>query len=197
MAAAKTKETIVNVADQLFYENGYENTSFADIAERVKISRGNFYYHFKTKDEILSAVIERRIADRAAMLHQWEHDASDPLSRITCFIKIQIVNQAKIMAFGCPVGTLTNELSKLEHPLKGEAVKLLTLFGDWLKAQFEAAGCGENSSDYAMHLLARSQGVATLSAAYNDAAFVQREVDDMRAWAKARIDEANQTSTLN
>ncbi len=193
MGAAKTKETIVGVADQLFYENGYENTSFADIAEQVKISRGNFYYHFKTKDEILSAVIERRIADRAAMLHQWELDASDPLSRITCFIKIQIVNQTKIMAYGCPVGTLTNELSKLGHPLKGEAVKLLTLFGDWLTAQFQAAGCGERSHEYAMHMLMRSQGIATLSAAYNDAAFVQHEVDDMCAWAKARIDEANKS----
>ena len=33
-----------------------------NIAEAVKISRGNFYYHFKTKDEILDAVIAQRLA---------------------------------------------------------------------------------------------------------------------------------------
>ena len=42
-----TREQIVLAADQLFYEQGFEHTSFADIADAVKLSRGNFYYHFK------------------------------------------------------------------------------------------------------------------------------------------------------
>ncbi|MDD9913854.1 MAG: helix-turn-helix domain containing protein, partial [Rhodospirillaceae bacterium] len=37
----------------LFYRHGFDHTSFADIAEAVQISRGNFYYHFRTKDDIL------------------------------------------------------------------------------------------------------------------------------------------------
>lgn len=51
-----TREQIVESADRLFYQQGYENTSFADIAQAVHISRGNFYYHFKSKDQILDAV---------------------------------------------------------------------------------------------------------------------------------------------
>ncbi|HEY7886322.1 MAG TPA: helix-turn-helix domain-containing protein, partial [Cellvibrionaceae bacterium] len=54
-------EKIVAAADRLFYERGFDATSFADIAEAVQISRGNFYYHFKTKDDILDAVIARRL----------------------------------------------------------------------------------------------------------------------------------------
>ena len=57
MSDKTTRDHIVEAADQLFYRQGYEHTSFADIADAVHISRGNFYYHFKTKDEILDAVI--------------------------------------------------------------------------------------------------------------------------------------------
>ncbi|MCO6186917.1 TetR/AcrR family transcriptional regulator [Rhizobium sp. L1K21] len=187
MSAADTRNMIVEVADRLFYENGYEHTSFADIAARVKISRGNFYYHFKTKDEILAAVIERRLSDRGTMLLQWELDAPDPLARITCFIKILITNQTKIMAYGCPVGTLSSELAKLNHPLSGEAVKLFTLFRDWLTQQFEAGGCGPQSGEFALHILSRSQGAAMLANAYRDPAFVQREVDEMCEWCAKRL----------
>ncbi|MGI9514997.1 MAG: TetR/AcrR family transcriptional regulator, partial [Anderseniella sp.] len=50
MNAMGTRDHIVAAASQLFYRQGYEHTSFADIAGAVRISRGNFYYHFKTKD---------------------------------------------------------------------------------------------------------------------------------------------------
>ncbi|TNF20020.1 MAG: TetR/AcrR family transcriptional regulator, partial [Pseudomonadales bacterium] len=61
MTGMTTRERIVSEADRLFYERGYEHTSFADIADAVGISRGNFYYHFKSKDEILDAVIGDRM----------------------------------------------------------------------------------------------------------------------------------------
>ena len=61
MTARSTREEIVDAADQLFYRQGYEHTSFADIAQAVQISRGNFYHHFKSKDEILDAVIQSMV----------------------------------------------------------------------------------------------------------------------------------------
>ena len=59
-----TRDSIVQAADALFYERGFEHTSFADIADAVRISRGNFYYHCKTKDEILTAADEVEDAKR-------------------------------------------------------------------------------------------------------------------------------------
>jgi Bacterial regulatory proteins, tetR family len=46
-----TRDQIVEAADDLFYRQGYEHTSFSDIANAVQISRGNFYYHFKDQRE--------------------------------------------------------------------------------------------------------------------------------------------------
>ena len=76
------RQRIVAAADQLFYQQGYESTSFSDIADVVGISRGNFYYHFKSKDEILDAVIDHRVTDIEAMLNEWNEKITDPKQRL-------------------------------------------------------------------------------------------------------------------
>lgn len=184
MAQATKRAQIVEAADRLFYQQGFDHTSFADIADAVGISRGNFYYHFKTKDEILDAVIEQRVINTQAMLDQWEIEGDTPEERIRSFIDILIMNGDKIRQFGCPVGTLTSELAKLGHPALSDANELFTLFRLWLSRQFSAMGCTDRADELAMHLLMRSQGVATLSAAFKDDAFVRHEVDQMDRWVR-------------
>lgn len=186
MGASDTRRQIVDAADQLFYEHGFEATSFADIAKAVGLSRGNFYYHFKTKDEILDAVITLRMANTQAMLDAWDDGAASPVARIRSFIHILIANQAKIMAHGCPVGTLCNELSKLDHVAKGDAAGLFSLFVEWLTRQFAALGREPDADALALHILMRSQGVAALATAFHDEDFIRREVADMEGWLEAQ-----------
>lgn len=188
MAQAKsTRDQIVDVADQLFYKRGFEHTSFADIAGEVEISRGNFYHHFKTKDEILDAVIELRLARTQGMLDRWESEGKDPSDRIKSFINILIMNQAKIKLYGCPVGTLCTELSKLDHDSSDHANQIMTLFRTWLSRQFISLGRKKDADELAMHLLVRSQGVATLYNAFRDEKFVKQEVRHMEEWLDAQI----------
>lgn len=187
MSAERTRDRIVEVADRLFYERGYEHTSFAQIAESVQLSRGNFYYHFRTKDEILDAVIGRRLDDTWAMLDRWESEGETPAQRIRCFIDILVVNQAKIMAHGCPVGTLCAELAKLDHAALEGAAEIFELFRNWLRRQFELLGMGGQSDECALHILARSQGVAALANAFRDEKFVRREVAQMCEWLDALV----------
>jgi AcrR family transcriptional regulator len=190
MQQTSTREEIVEAADGLFYRQGFDHTSFADIAEVVRISRGNFYYHFKTKDEILDAVIARRLAQTEAMLARWEAEGETPQERIGSFIRILLTNKTDIKKYGCPVGTLTGELAKLNHAARGEANGLFTLFRTWLERQFELLGRRKDAEALALHLLARSQGVATLAAAFHDETFIRREVQVMRDWVAARAAEA-------
>src|SRR5262245_8832316 len=131
MNTKTTREQIVEAADDLFYRRGFEHTSFQDIADAVEISRGNFYYHFKTKDEILDAVINARIANTQAMLDRWEIEGDTPATRIESFINILVGNRAKIKQYGCPVGTLCAELAKLAHPARTDANRLFTIFRAW------------------------------------------------------------------
>lgn len=182
MRASTTREQIVEAADDLFYRRGYENTSFSDIAAVVGISRGNFYYHFKTKDEILDAVIDHRLTKTEAMLDRWEADGEEPADRIRCFIQILIANRTQIMRHGCPVGTLSAELAKLDHALQPAAKELFSLFRDWLRRQFTLLGREQDADRLAMHVLARSQGVASLANAFQDETFIRQEVALMCDW---------------
>jgi TetR/AcrR family transcriptional repressor of nem operon len=182
MSTNTTRDHIVEAADLLFYQQGYEHTSFSDIADAVQISRGNFYYHFKTKDEILDAVIEARLANTRKMLDQWEIEGKTPADRIRSFIHILIGNRADITRFGCPVGTLCTELAKLDHDSQDEANRQFTLFRTWLRRQFILLGRKADADALAMHILARSQGVATLAAAFHDEKFIKQEVKQMCAW---------------
>jgi len=185
MADKTTREQIVDAADQLFYTRGFEATSFADIAKVVNISRGNFYHHFKTKDEILDAVIAARLGQTRDMLAQWEACGPDPMSRIRSFIHILVANQPLIMRHGCPVGTLSTELAKLDHPSLKQANGLFTLFRVWLRKQFALLGRRADADALAMHLLARSQGVAVLANAFRDKSFVQQEVRQLCEWLES------------
>ena len=182
MRGAETREEIVRAADRLFYQHGFEHTSFADIADAVHIARGNSYYHFRTKDEVLAAVIARRAETTGAMLERWEQAQATPRGRLSAFVSLLEVNGDKIMAYGCPVGSLATELAKLMHAARGEAVGLFDLFRDWLATQFAALGRAEDAEALALHLLMRSQGVATLYTAYRDKDFLQREMAAMEAW---------------
>ncbi|WP_343729835.1 helix-turn-helix domain-containing protein [Duganella sp.] len=179
------REQIVDAADRLFYERGFESTSFADIADAVGISRGNFYHHFKAKDDILEAVIALRLERTQTMLDRWAEESGTPEERIRCFNRMLIANRVKIMQHGCPVGTLAAELAKLDHALQPQANSLFTLFRSWLAQQFCAMGCKKHAEALSMHLLARSQGVAALANAFHDEAFIKSEVEQMNLWLAA------------
>lgn len=190
MSDKTTRDHIVEAADHLFYRRGYEHTSFSDIADAVQISRGNFYYHFKTKDEILGAVIDVRLAETRGMLSQWERAGKQPADRIRSFIHMLIANRADIKRYGCPVGTLCTELAKLNHASQAEANKLFTLFRTWLRRQFALLGREADADALAMHLLARSQGVATLANAFHDEKFIGQEVKLMCDWLNSCVESA-------
>ncbi|NQZ33584.1 MAG: TetR/AcrR family transcriptional regulator [Oceanospirillaceae bacterium] len=182
MTATNTREQIIVAADVLFYQQGFDHTSFANIAEAVNISRGNFYYHFKSKDQILSAVISLRRSNTHLMLKEWELSTERPERRLLNFIQILQVNHDKILRYGCPVGTLTTELLKLSHPASNEAKMIFTLFRTWLRRQFSEMGHKSDSDNLAMQLLIQSQGIATLANAFNDAEFLNKQVSQLQQW---------------
>ncbi|MFD2422635.1 TetR/AcrR family transcriptional regulator [Amycolatopsis pigmentata] len=55
----ESRRRILDAAEELFAERGFERTSFVDVAERSGISRGSIPWHFKNKDGLLIAVLDR------------------------------------------------------------------------------------------------------------------------------------------
>lgn len=57
--AQERRNEILDAADELFGQKGFDGTSTNDILEKVGIARGTLYYHFKSKEDIMDALIER------------------------------------------------------------------------------------------------------------------------------------------
>ena len=57
-ARADTRERIQSVALELFAEQGYDKTSLREIAERLDVTKAALYYHFKSKEDIVTSLVE-------------------------------------------------------------------------------------------------------------------------------------------
>lgn len=178
----KTRASIVECAGRLFYEHGYEGTSFSDIVEASGLFRGNIYHYFKTKDEILRAVIEAHLGVYREMLAKWDAENEDAKARLLAFIDMITGRKVELVEFGCPIGSLNTELAKDRRDLQRAASALFDLFRDWLTACFSQLGKGAESESLALHLLGRAQGVAVISHVYHDAKLLRYETKILRDW---------------
>lgn len=77
--AGERKNEILDAAEDLFAAKGYEETSTGDILDRVGIARGTLYYHFRSKEEILDALIERMNRGLIARAEKIAGDRSIPV----------------------------------------------------------------------------------------------------------------------
>lgn len=59
------RKEIMDKASELFFTNGYDNTSVNTIVEELKIAKGTFYYYFKSKEDVLCAILEEGVEKRA------------------------------------------------------------------------------------------------------------------------------------
>ena len=77
--AEERKNEILDVAEQLFAEKGFDNASTNDIIKRIGIARGTLYHHFGSKEEILDALVERMTRDAIARSKAVVSDKNRPL----------------------------------------------------------------------------------------------------------------------
>lgn len=81
---AERRNEILDVAERLFCTNGYDNTSTNDILAEIGIARGTLYYHFKNKEDILDAMIDRILDETIRKAGNIALDESMPvLERLT------------------------------------------------------------------------------------------------------------------
>lgn len=179
------RQRIIDAADNLFYRRGYNQTSFQDISDATGIPRGNFYYYFKTKDEILDAVVNSRVEEINRMLQRCESETDDPRERLLLFSNMLEFNRDSVIESGCPIGTLASELAKDETRLHEKSRQAFVVFRHWIMQQFDALGIS-NADDLAMDLLSKMQGATVMACAFNDAGFIQRSHREIKDWINSK-----------
>lgn len=177
------RQLVVKAADQLFYQKGYNLTSFSDIASASNVPRGNLNYYFKTKDEVLVAVIQYRVTEMQQMLDDWVLQYKTPLERLQRYAQIVSNVKSEVTLYGCPMGTLNLELGKTQQGLQRITVEQFEVFERWIKKQFQLMGCSKkNADEYTMHLMVWTQGISTMAYIHRDNKLINKEVKSIHAW---------------
>lgn len=94
---------ILDSAQALFFERGYERTTVNDVIARVGISKGGFYHHFSAKEDLLEGITARLAEDAVARVRDILEDPSlDALARLNGFLarsrQMKIADAPKLRA---------------------------------------------------------------------------------------------------
>ena len=182
---AVNRQRIVEAARELFYRYGYAPTSFTEIARLAGIPRGNFYYYFKTKDEILGDVVRARQEALSGQFKQWDITISCPRERLLRFVSMPLQDKGNLIRYGCPLGSLISEMCKSDTKYSAQAVSLFDCVIQWLGKQMSELGYEEESRKMAMHLFGRLQGATILTNAYRDSSNLHYEVMKLNEWIES------------
>lgn len=179
-----SKERIIEMANRLFYTKGYNQTSFADVADGVGITKGNLHYHFNSKEDLLTAVIAYREDLIISGLAQWESEFPDAKARLKRFVQMLRNEADDITRFGCPIGSLNVELGKCQTELQTRTRELFDLYRNWLEQVFRQLGKKKYQS-LSQHLLSMAQGAAVMSYVYADTTLLKNECRKIDDWIDA------------
>jgi TetR/AcrR family transcriptional regulator, transcriptional repressor for nem operon len=83
---AGKRERLVTAARELVHRQGIASTTLADIAHAAAVPVGNVYYYFKTKDEIISAVVVAHADGLRAAFAELERHHPAPADRLVAFV---------------------------------------------------------------------------------------------------------------
>ena len=69
-----TRARILDVALELFSEHGFEGTTLQQIADRLGLTKAALYYHFRSKDDLVRALVAPAITDLDKLLDAYERE---------------------------------------------------------------------------------------------------------------------------
>jgi len=175
------RERLVKAAKALIHQQGYNETTLADIAQASDVPLGNVYYYFKTKDAIAEAVLVERANELKAQFSDLAQ-LPNTKDRLCSLVQNGLQALADTLQYGCAMGSLCQELSKQGGVLSDKAAELMKSLVQWLEQQFHALGQAEKASQMALYLLANLQGISLLASTFKDEEMVSRQRQMLCQW---------------
>src|SRR5712692_3063177 len=75
------RDRLIEAAKLMFYQQGVIGTTLADIAQQAQVPLGNIYYHFRTKEALVEAVIQAHLQELQSLFARLDH-LPDPRQRL-------------------------------------------------------------------------------------------------------------------
>ncbi|WP_407556801.1 TetR/AcrR family transcriptional regulator [Winogradskyella sp. 4-2091] len=187
-----TKQLILDESFKLFYQNGFKTTSVDKIMNATNLTKGAFYYHYKSKRdlglEIISTKLQQRVYDGMITPLYEEGNALDLLettfsSRLKSFSLFD-------KRHGCPMNNFINEIADQEEVYQ---IALKRIIEEWKAALIHLLERGKkdnvinnsiSSSAVAIYLISAFEGVRGLRKLYNDDQILDEYIEGLTLYIR-------------
>jgi AcrR family transcriptional regulator len=186
-AQTSSRDRLIEAARELFYLQGYEATSVAEILEKADVNSGSLYYYFSGKEELLLAVLERYgellwpVVIEPAFARE-----TDPIERI--FAILAGYRQGllyTVFTGGCPIGNLALEVGDHQPEARKRIADNFSRWCRWIERCLEEAGrhlpAGLDRKSLAQFVLTVMEGAVMQARAHGSIAPFDASVAQLRA----------------
>jgi len=186
----ESKTKLLDATLKVVRAKGYSATRIEDVCAEAGLTKGSFFHHFKSKEDLaLSAIAHWDATTSAFFATAPYHDAADPLSRVIAYIELRkAILTGDLPDFTCFVGTIVQEAYRT-HPDVGAACErsisghARTLEADIRAAMRERSALQNwTPESLALHTQAVIQGSFILAKAKGSAAAAAESLDHLRRY---------------
>jgi len=186
---AATRDQILDAAARLIHLQGYHCTTLDDVLRESGVGKGNFYYYFKSKEELGYAIIDRLVRGfvERTLEPAFADTERDSLGQIHDFLdRILDSIRERNCVGGCPIGNLASELSDVHEGFRQQLAEIFVQWRETLactlrRGQAAARLSVDCDPDGLAHFLVASlEGAILMSKMTKDITVMEQCVDELK-----------------
>lgn len=189
-AVHPSKEKLLEAALQVIRAKGYTATRIEDICEAAGLTKGSFFHHFKSKEDLAVAAAEHWSTVTAALFEAAPyHRRADPLDRVLGYLDYRKeLLRGKVPEFTCLVGTMVQEAYDTEPAIRDACDRCISDHAAKIEQDIAEAlathGIRANwtAKGLAFHTQAVVQGAFILAKAKSGPAIAAESIDHLRRY---------------
>lgn len=137
--AELTRGRIVDCATQLIYEKGYTRTTIDEVIDAAGVTKGSFYYHFSSKEEMGCAVIDNAASDISKRIgKRLSREQLSPFERIKRMLQeIRTIVETVDCSRGCIIGNLALEMSNSHDEFRERIAGVFRSWSSFIASQLD------------------------------------------------------------
>jgi AcrR family transcriptional regulator len=141
-AKVPTRERLIEAARELFWVQGFEATSVAEILEKAEVNSGSLYHYFSSKEELLLAVLEQyKEMLWPIVIEPAFQQVNDPIARIFAILEgYRRGLLYTVFTGGCPIGNLAIEVGDHHPEARKRIAENFDGWVEWIRKCLDDAG---------------------------------------------------------
>lgn len=153
-----TREKILELAEELILNKGYNGFSYQDISTVMGIKNAAVHYYFPSKDNLGVSILKTNVQRFEEMVENMQNREFNEWHQLESFMKIYLKSNRENKI--CLIGSLGTDINTLSDPMRVELQKMVDRIVSWLESILQS---GREKGLFQFKILARDQALCILS----------------------------------